>query len=89
MNWHFSLDFDCWSSVHRSLMAESDPNRATDGLMHNFCLDDNGSCLTVSEVGFSSFCPLEDIISVGIDGGKDGRRNSEMNCVSWECVREV
>ena len=89
MKGHFSLDLDCWSSVQRSLMADKDPKRATAGLMQSFCRDDNGSCLTVSAAGLSESLVLWEISSSGSDGGNAGRRSSEMNCVSCECVREV
>ena len=65
-------------------MAEREPREATAGFMQSFWRDERGRTLTGSERGYS------DEMSVGgMDGGNSGRRSSAMNCVNWECVRDV
>lgn len=76
---HLSFDFGFCNSLHRSLIAETEPRRDTDGLMQSRCRDDSGICFTHS----SFTTPLLSFDgSVGIEVGKDGLLNSDINCVS-------
>jgi len=66
------------------LIAERVDSDATAGFMQSFCRDDSGSTLMGSVVGSRAVRRLG-----GIDGGNEGRRSSDMNWLSWECVRDV
>lgn len=80
------LGFAFCSSAQRSLMAPTEPRRATAGLMHRRWRDDSGICRMGSAVDFSV---LAGSPNSGRDDGNDGRRSSAMNCVSCEWVRDV
>lgn len=79
------LDLACCSSVQRSLMAWTDPRRATEGLIQSFWRDDSGSSFTGSVEGTSDPLATE----VGKEDGNTGRRSSVINCDNWEWVLDV
>jgi len=84
INGHFlacleeEVDDFCWSSAQRSLMAEREPKEATAGLMQSFWREERGRTLT----GSDGDADEDERRDGGMDGGKEGRRSSVMNCVS-------